>query len=122
MKMSHVHCRVRDLQGAANWFEKVWQIAPVFNNERMVWLSFGELGLILDAAPDDSIVTIGFGSKDCDADYRLVTDRGAETIEAPQDRSWGARSAYLRGPGGMTVEIEQVLIGAELGTKTCCVE
>jgi hypothetical protein len=67
MKMSHVHCRVRDLQGAAHWFEKVWQIAPVFNNEKMVWLSFGELGVILDAAPDDSIVTIGFDSSDCDA-------------------------------------------------------
>ena len=40
MKMSHVHCRVRDLPAAARWFEKVCQIAPVFNNERMVWLSF----------------------------------------------------------------------------------
>jgi hypothetical protein len=30
MKMSHVHCRVRDLQGAAHWFEQVWQVTPVF--------------------------------------------------------------------------------------------
>ena len=109
MKLSHVHCHVRDLQAAARWFEKVWQIAPVFNNERMVWLSFGELGVILDAAPDDSIVTIGFDSKDCDADYRLVTSRGAETIAAPQDKPWGTRTAYLKGPGGITVELEQLL-------------
>jgi len=33
----------------------------------------------------------------------------AETIEAPQDRPWGARAAYLKGPGGLTVEIEQLL-------------
>jgi len=109
MKMSHVHCRVRELQAAADWFAKVCQIAPVFNNERMVWLSFGVFGVILDAAADDSIVTIGFDSTDCDADYRLLTSRGAEPIEAPQDRPWGARSAYLKGPGRLTVELEQVL-------------
>jgi len=108
MKMSHVHCRVRDLQAAAEWFEKVWQIAPVLNNERMVWLSFGEFGVILDAASDDSRMTIGFDSQNCDADYHLLTSRGAETIEAPQDRPWGARSAYLKGPGALTVELEQV--------------
>lgn len=107
--MSHVHCRVRDLQSAARWFEKVWQVSPVFNNGRMVWLSFGELGVILDAATEDSVVTIGFDSKDCDADYRLVTSRGAETIDAPQDKPWGTRTAYLKGPGGITIEIEQLL-------------
>jgi len=109
MRMSHVHCRVRDLEAAARWFEKVWQIAPVFNNERMVWLSFGDFGVILDAATDDTLVTVGFDSHDCDADYRLVTSRGAETIEAPQDKPWGTRTAYLKGPGGITVEIEQLL-------------
>jgi hypothetical protein len=29
----------------------------------MVWLSFGELGVILDAAPDNSAVTIGLTVK-----------------------------------------------------------
>ena len=109
MKISHVHCRVQDLAGAARWFEKVLHVAPVFNNERMTVLPFGELSVILDAAPEDSSVTIGFDSKDCDADYRLMASRGAETIEPPQDRPWGARAAYLRGPGGLTVEIEQLL-------------
>lgn len=109
MKMSHVHCRVRDLQDAARWFEKVCQTTPVFNNDRMVWLSFGDLGVILDAASDDSVVTIGFDSTDCDGDYRLLTSRGAEPIDVPQNRPWGTRTAYLKGPGGITVEIEQLL-------------
>ena len=108
MKLSHMHCCVRDLKAAALWFKKVWQIEPVFNNDRMVWLSFGEVGVILDAAPDDTVVTIGFDSENCDADFRLLTARGAEAIEAPRDRPWGARSAYLKGPGTITVEIEQV--------------
>jgi len=109
MKVSHVHCRVRDLPTAARWFEQVLQATPVFNNERMAWLGFGEFGVILDAASVDSVVTVSFDSEDCDADYRIVTSRGAETIEPPQDRPWGARAAYLKGPGGLTVEIEQVL-------------
>ena len=109
MKVSHVHCRVRDLQAAARWFEQVLQVVPVVHNERMAWLGFGEFGVLLDAAPKDSVVTLGFDSEDCDADYRIVTGRGAETIEAPQDRPWGARAAYLKGPGGLTVEIEQLL-------------
>ncbi len=109
MKVSHVHCRVRDLPAAARWFEQVLQVSPVFHNDRMAWLPFGDFGLILDAAPADTGLTLGFESEDCDADYRTVTGRGAEIIEAPQDRPWGARSAYLKGPGGLTVEIEQLL-------------
>ena len=109
MKISHIHCRVRDLQDAARWFEKVCQITPVFNNDRMVWLPFGEFGVILDAASNDSIVTIGFDSDDCYADYQLMNGRGAEPIEAPQDRPWGTRTAYLKGPAGITIEIEQLL-------------
>jgi predicted enzyme related to lactoylglutathione lyase len=109
MRVSHVHCRVRDLAGAVRWFEQVWQIVPVVHNERMAWLGFGEFGVFLDAATTDSVMTLSFDSEDCDADYRTVTSRGAETIEAPQDRPWGARATYLKGPGGLTVEIEQVL-------------
>ena len=110
MKISHVHCRVRDLPAAARWFEQVLQATPMFNNERMAWLGFGEFGVILDAAPADSALTLGFDSDDCDADYRTLTFRGAVSIEAPQDRPWGARSAYLKGPAGLTVEIEQVRV------------
>jgi catechol 2,3-dioxygenase-like lactoylglutathione lyase family enzyme len=112
MKVSHVHCRVRDLQAAARWFRQVLQVTPIVNNERMVWLGLGEFGVILDAAPADTALTLGFDSEDCDADFRTLTGRGAETIDAPQTRPWGARSAYLKGPGGITVEIEQVLKSA----------
>jgi catechol 2,3-dioxygenase-like lactoylglutathione lyase family enzyme len=109
MRISHVHCRVRDLPAAAHWFEKVLQATPVFNNDHMAWLGFGDFGVILDAASADSALTLGFDSDDCDADYRTVTARGAESIEAPQDRPWGARSAYLKGPAALIVEIEQLL-------------
>jgi predicted enzyme related to lactoylglutathione lyase len=109
MKVSHVHCRVCDLPAAARWFEQMFEVSPVVHNERMAWLGFGEFGVILDAAPADSLLTLGFDSTDCDRDYRTVTSRGAETIEAPEDRPWGTRSAYLKGPGGSIIEIEQLL-------------
>ena len=109
MRLSHVRCRIRDFEAAARWFERVWQVAPVFNDDRMVWLSFREFAVILDKASDDSVVTIGFDSKDCDRDYRMITSRGGVPIEAPQDRPWGARTAYIKGPGGLTVEVEQLL-------------
>jgi catechol 2,3-dioxygenase-like lactoylglutathione lyase family enzyme len=109
MRVSHVHCRVRDLPGAVQWFQDVCQVTPVFNNDRMAWLGFGEFGVILDAATTDSVMTLSFDSDNCDADYRTITGRGAATIEPPQDRPWGARAAYLKGPGGLTVEIEQLL-------------
>jgi catechol 2,3-dioxygenase-like lactoylglutathione lyase family enzyme len=112
MKISHVHCRVRDLPAAARWFQQVLQASSVFNNERMAWLGFGDFGLILDAADTDGVLTVGFDTDDCDADYRTLTSRGAESIQAPQDRPWGARSAYLKGPGALTIELEQVLKSA----------
>jgi len=108
MKISHVHCCVHDLPAAARWFQQVLQATAEFNNERMAWLGFGDFGVILDAASADSALTLGFDSDDCDADYRTLIGRGAETIEAPRDRPWGARSAYLKGPGAIIIELEQL--------------
>jgi len=98
MKVSRVHCRVRDLPAAARWFQQVLQATAVFNNERMAWLGFGEFGVILAAAPTDSALTLGFDSEDCDADYRKLTGRGAESIEAPQDKPWAHAPPTLKDP------------------------
>jgi uncharacterized glyoxalase superfamily protein PhnB len=72
----------------------------------MATLQFGGFILILDAAAEDSSATIGFESDDCDRDYRAVVQRGAVPLEAPANRPWGMRAAYLRGPGGLKFEIE----------------
>ena len=88
---------------------KCSKVSLVFNDERMVWLSFGALAVILDAATNVSTVTTGFDSGDRHADYSSVISRGAESIEAPQDKPWGARTDHLKGPGGLTVEIDELL-------------
>jgi hypothetical protein len=110
MWFDHLHVSVSDLPGALEWLAQVWDIQPTFQNGGgMAVVSVHGVSLILDAADEDSPVTVGFGSGDCDEDHRLATERGAVTLEAPEDRTWGVRAAYLRGPGQITFEIEQAL-------------
>jgi uncharacterized glyoxalase superfamily protein PhnB len=112
MTISHVHCRVKNLFGAVEWFTSKCEVVPSFSDTRMAVLQFGAFTLILDAASDDSVATIGFNSVDCKADFAALVERGARVVEPPQDRSYGARVAYLQGPGAITIEIEQLLPSA----------
>lgn len=109
MTLNHVHLGVRDLSGALEWLQRIWQVGSAFQNERMATLQFGSFILILEAAAEDSAATIGFESDDCDHDYRAVIERGAVGLEAPADRPWGVRAAYIRGPGSLKFEIEAPL-------------
>lgn len=109
MRLNHIHVSVRDLDGALEWLEQVWQVKSDFRNERMTTLIFDAFTLILDSAASDSAATIGFQSNDCDRDFRAVVERGAVAIEAPTDKPWGVRCAYLQGPGALKFEIEQPL-------------
>ena len=65
--------------------------------------------LILDAETEDSVATIGFHSVDCDGDFAALVERGARALQPPHNRPYGARVAYLQGPGALTIEIEQML-------------
>jgi len=81
----------------------------------VAWLAKGNVRVvplqeIAGVPPDeDAVAIIEFASDDCDRDYRQASDRGAETMESPQDCAWGVRAAYLRGPGRITFEIEEDL-------------
>jgi hypothetical protein len=108
-KLGHVHVGVRDLGGAVQWFEKVFDVSPQVQNERIAWLRFESFGVILDAAAADSKATLGFESVDCDGDFAALVGRGAQEIEKPANRPWGARVAYLKGPGELTIEFEEFL-------------
>ena len=109
MKVSHVHCQVTDLPGAVRWFSERCAVTPSFGDARMAVLVFDAFTLILDAAQADSVATIGFHSDDCDADFAAMVGRGAIVLEPPQDRPYGARVAYLKGPGALRIELEQLL-------------
>lgn len=87
MRFSHLHVSVWDLPEALEWLARVWDIQPTFQNGGgMAEVSVHGVSLILDAADEDSPVTVGFSSDDCDEDYRFASERGAEGLEAPTDR------------------------------------
>lgn len=109
MEGNHIHVFVRDLAGALAWFARVWAAEPTYRQERMAILRFGPILLLLDQGEEETVTTIGYATADCDADFRTVVGRGAEVIEEPADRSWGVRVAYLKGPGHITLELEQEL-------------
>jgi predicted enzyme related to lactoylglutathione lyase len=113
MDGNHFHVFVRDLAGALEWFARVWVAEPSHREERMAVLPFGPILLVLDQDEEDTVTTIGYATADCDADFRTVVGRGAQVIEEPADRSWGVRVAYLKGPGRITLELEQELPKAE---------
>ena len=109
MDGNHFHVQVRDLDAAVDWFARIWDAEPTYRDEEMAVLPFGPLALVLDQDEEETVTTIGYESADCDADFRTVVDRGAQVVEEPADRSRGMRVAYLKGPGGMTLELEQDL-------------
>ena len=109
MNVSHVHCHKADLPEAVRWFAERCGVRPTFSDGRMAVLVFDQFTLILDAASTDSVATIGFNSADCDADFAAMVARGAIVLEPPQDRPYGARVAYIKGPGALKIELEQLL-------------
>lgn len=106
MKFNHIHLGVRDLRGALEWLDRVWQLKPEFQNDRMATIVFDAFTLILDAAETETVATIGFESENCDRDFESVVARGATALEAPSDKPWGVRAAYIQGPGQLKFEIE----------------
>jgi catechol 2,3-dioxygenase-like lactoylglutathione lyase family enzyme len=107
VKLNHVHARVRDLGTAVSWFETILGLTATYRNDRLAVFSWSSFSLLLDASEIDSTMTLGFESRDCDADFGTAVAKGAVALESPADRPWGARAAYLRGPGALTVEFEQ---------------
>lgn len=114
---NHFHVFVRDLPGALAWFAQVWAAEPTYRGERMAVLQFGPILLVLDQDEDETVTTIGYATADCDADFRTVVGRGAQVIEEPADRTWGVRVAYLKGPGRITLELEQEPPKADAGSS-----
>ncbi len=109
MRLNHVHLGVRDLPAAVAWLDRVWQARPAFQNERMAVFHFGSFILILDSSDQDSSAIVGFESENCDLDCQGVIERGGVAEQQPSDRPWGARAAYIQGPGRLKFEIEQPL-------------
>ncbi|HYL11050.1 MAG TPA: VOC family protein [Candidatus Acidoferrales bacterium] len=106
MKLNHIHIRVHDLPGALVWLDRIWDAKPTFQNEHLASVSLDPITLIVEESDKETDTIIGFESNDCDRDFRLLMERGAIADAAPADKPWGARTAYIKGPGALKFEIE----------------
>jgi predicted enzyme related to lactoylglutathione lyase len=109
LRLTHFHVKVDDLPGALGWFERVCSTRPAFANDKLAYLTLGAVTLVLEPAAESTETTIAFASADCDADYAALVERGAEPLTPPESKPWGVRGAYVRGPAGITFELEQRL-------------
>ena len=109
MRLSHVHINVQNFEAVVSWFENTAGLKPSFQNDRMASIPADSISLIVDRSDEDSTATIAFESNNCDLDYKTLLSRGAIAISAPEDQPWGVRAAYIKGPGRLTIEVEQPL-------------
>ena len=112
MELSHLHVGFKDFAGASDWFAQVAGNAPRFRNDRLAYHEFGGVIVVLEQAGEDTPVTLAFKSEDVDVEFAALAAKGAAVLQAPVDQKWGVRSAYLRGPGAVTVELEQPVVKA----------
>jgi len=105
VEVSHIHLGVRDIPSALAWFDRVFRWKPAFHDGRMAVLP-AKPGIILDKSEHDAVATLSFQSKDVDKDYERLVGRGAVSLEAPNDKPYGVRGAYIKGPGSLTIELE----------------
>src|SRR5256885_686134 len=80
LTLNHVHARVRDLGAAVSWFETMLELTATYRDDRLAVFSLGSFSLLLDASDVDSAMTLGFESRDCDADFHTVVAKGAIAI------------------------------------------
>jgi catechol 2,3-dioxygenase-like lactoylglutathione lyase family enzyme len=111
---------VEDLTTASSFYQEVFGLPVVYEDENSTVFRFGEtlinlLGvseapsLVAPAivAPPEAGVRHQFtlGVEDVDQMCDELKKRGVELLNAPMDRPWGIRTASFRDPGGHIWEI-----------------
>jgi lactoylglutathione lyase len=111
---------VEDLAEARRFYEDVFRVPMVHEDENSTVFRFGETVVNLlraseapslvepaAVAPPDGRVRFQFtlGVDDVDAMCEVLEQRGVELLNGPMDRPWGVRTASFRDPGGDIWEI-----------------
>lgn len=109
MKISHIHLSFVDLKNAVQWMKKILLKDPGYQNDNMAVFSFENLEYVFDQGEKNTDVTIALGSINCEVDFKTLSTRGAATIELPSTQPWGVKTAYIKGPGAVVFEVEEVL-------------
>jgi catechol 2,3-dioxygenase-like lactoylglutathione lyase family enzyme len=111
---------VEDLEAAKRFYQAVFELPVLFEDDNSTVFSFGETvvnllktseapGLVEPAtvaSPDAGVrFQLTVAVDDVDAMCGQLTARGVELLNGPMDRPWGIRTASFRDPGGHIWEI-----------------
>jgi catechol 2,3-dioxygenase-like lactoylglutathione lyase family enzyme len=109
MKIGHIHIGFKDLDAAVEWMNHNLEVEPGFRNANMAAFYFDGIGFVFDRSEEDSAIAVALSAESCDADFKKFLSKGVKVLEAPANQPWGVRTAYVEGPGKVTVEIEETL-------------
>jgi catechol 2,3-dioxygenase-like lactoylglutathione lyase family enzyme len=115
---------VEDPQRSKSFYEKIFDLSPVFEDESSVAFKFENMfvnllkmpaarGLIEPAAVADqdagSSFQLTIWVDDADAVSAEVASRGVDLLNGPMNREWGMRTAAFADPDGHIWEVAQEL-------------
>ena len=113
---------ISDLEISKEFYSKVFEKSPVFEDENSVVFQFGEVLInLLSQSQADSLIaparvaTKESGSRfqltiqvvDVDAQVQRLQNLGISLLNGPMDRPWGPRTALLADPDGHLWELAQ---------------
>lgn len=111
---------VEDLDAARSFYQEVFDLPVVYEDENSAVFKFGEILVNLlrvseapdlvapatVAAPEAGVRhQFTLGVEDVDELCEELKSRGVALLNGPQDRPWGIRTASFRDPGGHIWEI-----------------
>lgn len=102
-----------DVEAMVSFYRRLLGSEPITQSETMAVFLVGTVKILIHAKylpnpgelPPDNHVA--FGVEDVDGTCRRLLEQGVALEVPPNDYHWG-RSAYLRDPGGLQIEIAQV--------------
>ena len=123
-KVRAISLFVEDLSAAKSFYEDIFGVDVVFEDESSVCVKFDHVfvNLLLVTAAREQVepgvvADRGSGSRfqlsvwvdDVDAACALLKERGVNLLTGPTDREWGMRTATFTDPAGHSWEIAQQL-------------
>lgn len=116
---------VEDLKDAKSFYQKIFGLSIVFEDDESAVFSFGNMSInLLKMSAAQELIDPGtvasreagsrfqftIGVDDVDAVCNELKARGVDLLNGPMNRPWGVRTASFADPGGHIWEIAQQLV------------
>jgi catechol 2,3-dioxygenase-like lactoylglutathione lyase family enzyme len=122
--ISAISLFVEDLQTARSFYEAIFGVEVVFEDETSVCVKFGQLfvNLLVNSAAGQQVEPAPVAGRDSGSRFQLsiwvedvdaacseLEERGVKLLTGPVDREWGMRVATFTDPDGHSWELAQAL-------------